>query len=793
MADPKEVSISGTSVSDQAASKDSLGFDPYVIAIADFLTESETKPPLTLSVEGAWGSGKSSFMKQLEQEIYRKSEEKIRSKLREKRQEYVNKLRSPDIKFWEPLKKQWKESAKNLDKLRDEEFKPINFVKILINFLIYFSIPLIVFSFGLLVIIRILVNFWKIVETYKVVFPPKPRVIWFNAWRHDKADALWAAFALTFLEEISKQRNFLDILPPFWGAIQLFWFRFEKTFSSLLNLSRTIAQIALFLSAIALVFIFTFLKGYHSIIRLDARVNTVAENLGMVEAECIKANFSSEYNSVVSGFISESSSLAQLAKSTEKSSPKSSRLAGIANSNQEKSNLPIAVCPTKKSDESKPDELKPDESKPDAPDSFISSIQKWSFLGGIWGTGGFATLWLFQKLQKVIGSPKKELTEYLKSPKYDDQVSFIEKFHKDFKKIVDAYAGKGNKVYVFIDDLDRCEVPKSAELMQAINLMIANDPQLIFILGMDREKVAAGLAVKHKEVIPYLFSSVQAPSEQTQGNQDSLKGIEYGYTFIEKFVQLPFHVPRPAKEQFDQFVVSLSSSEQPQDSIWQAIWNLFWIGFQNIQRLIRWIRPEKQNQEKHPGDLEKAPTQPDGANASQQEIEKRLEKLKVKTGSDSPEINNILEMVAPALDWNPRRLKQFLNLFRLRAYIASATGLFDEIGESPALTLEQLGKFTAIGVKWPLLMVELTKDEQLLANLQKCVLNKQKYDGTTTYWGSEPKLLELLFDRAEKQPDYSLEHVNVQNLLQASPQLYPPLDRIPLKSEKGVDYHKLRS
>ena len=60
-------SVRNTSVGDQAANVDALGFEPYVIAIAEFLVNPETKPPLTLSIEGEWGSGKSSFMKQLDE------------------------------------------------------------------------------------------------------------------------------------------------------------------------------------------------------------------------------------------------------------------------------------------------------------------------------------------------------------------------------------------------------------------------------------------------------------------------------------------------------------------------------------------------------------------------------------------------------------------------------------------------------------------------------------------------------------------------------------------------------
>ena len=69
VATPKKVSISATSIGDRAAGDDLLGFRPYVIAIAQFLTEEDTKPPLTLSVEGEWGSGKSSWLNSCFREV----------------------------------------------------------------------------------------------------------------------------------------------------------------------------------------------------------------------------------------------------------------------------------------------------------------------------------------------------------------------------------------------------------------------------------------------------------------------------------------------------------------------------------------------------------------------------------------------------------------------------------------------------------------------------------------------------------------------------------------------------
>ncbi|MGK7947827.1 MAG: P-loop NTPase fold protein [Xenococcaceae cyanobacterium] len=163
------------------------------------------------------------------------------------------------------------------------------------------------------------------------------------------------------------------------------------------------------------------------------------------------------------------------------------------------------------------------------------------------------------------------MTQYLKSPDYDSQIAFIEQFHEDFSKIVNAYAGKGRKVYVFIDDLDRCELGKSADLLQALNLMISNDPNLIFILGMDREKVAAAITFKQKDVLPYLDSIARDSQESEPENHQLMKKLDYGFNFLEKFVQLSFSVPKPSENTLEIFLKQLSSDKQqnPQETTTQ--------------------------------------------------------------------------------------------------------------------------------------------------------------------------------------------------------------------------------
>lgn len=147
-------------------------------------------------------------------------------------------------------------------------------------------------------------------------------------------------------------------------------------------------------------------------------------------------------------------------------------------------------------------------------------------------------------ITKVFGNPLNvDLKKYISSPDYENRTTFVDKFHEDFNKIIDCYVTT-KKVFVFIDDLDRCEIPKAADLMQSLNLMISNNPRLVFVIGMDRMKVAAGLAAKYERLFPYLFAEKSSNPEK---NGYSYDGLEYGYEFIEKFIQVPFQVPQADK------------------------------------------------------------------------------------------------------------------------------------------------------------------------------------------------------------------------------------------------------
>ncbi|HWT00471.1 MAG TPA: hypothetical protein VN256_09505 [Pyrinomonadaceae bacterium] len=190
---------------------------------------------------------------------------------------------------------------------------------------------------------------------------------------------------------------------------------------------------------------------------------------------------------------------------------------------------------------------------------------------------------------------------------------------------------------------------------------------------------------------------------------------------------------------------------------------------------------------------------------------------------DSPAVRETALMIAAAFENNPRRIKQFINSFRLKAYIVGNLGLLVPYGRPPAgerMTLQQLGKFVAISLRWPRLLADLDDDRELLAKLQRLALGRrvdaeakdspraaglltaaapffwqgldaggmtpaEMHNRAIEYWGGRQPLMELLkrdCDGPEKEKLCTLAALEVDNLLKISPKLGTPTTQ-PSKTE----------
>lgn len=472
-------------VGDGETGKDSLGYAPYVEAVAYFLTHEDTRPPLTMSVEGEWGSGKSSFMLQLQEEIKR---------------QYI-----------------------------EDESKGKCFI------------------------------------------------VEFDPWRHDKDDALWAAFALKFVKDIAKSLK--------WS---------EKFIANMsLKLTR-----------------YNWCEGW----------TDFAKVVGLTIIWLV--------------------------------------VTGV---------LVSLVCKGVPLDKS-------------------GNIELPGWIGSMTVIAG-ALFVALGKVKDFLGNPLAvDLKKHMKKPDYVSKISFIDRFHKDFEKIVHSYVGD-NRVYVFVDDLDRCEVPKAAELMGSINLMLSESKNLVFIMGMDREKVAAGLAVKHEKLLPYLSDAAIKSESDNKDKAKRLRGIRYGYAFIEKFIQIPFRLPKPGNDDIKNMLLAMVGKTEEDVEVKEVKPGKKEPSTKSVG-IPKGIHSDQPKPE--PAEVKEAVPSEEKKEAERAERQEVRQEVMLKFEGDDKNFRTVALMVSEAFGNNPRRVKQFVNLFRLRITTAASTGLITR--EERQFTFVQLGK-----------------------------------------------------------------------------------------------------
>ncbi|WP_248910334.1 P-loop NTPase fold protein [Halocatena marina] len=497
-------------MNDRPTTNDSLDFEPENKALFEYITRKETIPPLTISIEGEWGIGKSSFMLQLKSRLQKEG-----------------------------------------------------------HFTVYF-----------------------------------------NPWRYEETELLWAAFLVTLFKQLSKDLSFRDRQVAKWQLIKS---RFRS-----IRLLRAIAILVAFLLVVLL--LIWIIPG--------------------------------EFPSGSQGFILR---------------------------------------------------------------SWLNEL----VIGG--GLAGVVALvaFVWQGYRKHAVAPvESELRSALVTPYYEDHTAFIKRLHDDLTRTLDAYVGEKRRIFIFIDDLDRCDQLRAAKLIESINLMLSNDPRLVYLIGMDREKVAAGITAKHVELLPHLDA-------ETDTDPSSDQTIEFGYSYIDKFIQLPFILPRPTSREIRDFTSAIIDPEDPEAA---------------------------------PTDYQESPEKtanrrPD----SPRKVKELYNDLKpILEPKDAKRLVTVTDWIAPTLDHNPRQVKKFINQYRLSISLAHYNEVLElkyqetrklpppkeaePLGETEPhdeteflhlhddVTLEQLGKFVAIGLQWPRLLPKLDRNPRLLADLTVIGLRRQYWE-----------------------------------------------------------------
>jgi len=264
-------------------------------------------------------------------------------------------------------------------------------------------------------------------------------------------------------------------------------------------------------------------------------------------------------------------------------------------------------------------------------------------------------------LWKALKSPLLKLLTSTKGPDYDRALGFQKEFEEDLSRLIKMCTPSGKPLFIFVDDLDRAPPPISVKLLEAMNILIGQKC-CIFIIGLDLAIVGASIEAKYLSVIERLNLSVHRFT---------------GRDFIEKLVQLEFALPSLTDDQLDTFL----------DSHLKPIKEATALHTQKTSQPTLSIDPLITN--------------------TNQPIAQRSNSAAVPFDEESDQFIESIRRFSKCLPRNPRKIKRFINSYRLLAYIAARRNLF----LIRNINLDGLGAVTVLAMEYPELYRLLSQDD----------------------------------------------------------------------------------
>ena len=194
----------------------------------------------------------------------------------------------------------------------------------------------------------------------------------------------------------------------------------------------------------------------------------------------------------------------------------------------------------------------------------------------------------------------------------------------------------GNRVVIFVDDLDRCRPDTIVDILEAIKITF-DTGNIVFVLGMDEQYVRAGIYSKYKNHIETQESLYSIRKPSTPQSESTRLADLWPRRYLEKVIQLPFCLPDADADQIEQMVSEVMAVAE--------------------RSTVTESRPS-------PLDKREAPGGEAGVRTNLQSV-----LAEVDTPDVSVQILAAAKEVASAHGANPRRVKSFVNRCRLGLYL----------------------------------------------------------------------------------------------------------------------------
>jgi len=252
---------------------------------------------------------------------------------------------------------------------------------------------------------------------------------------------------------------------------------------------------------------------------------------------------------------------------------------------------------------------------------------------------------------------KPDIGAFKESFNFGKKIESMSEFEKKFERFVETC--NIERLVIFIDDLDRCKMDATLEILETIKLLL-NSKRCVYVLGLDFQRVC------------------DAVSERLAKDSEDPEKEKVAEDYLDKIIQLPFHIPRRTQE--------------------------------DMQRYLRYLFALKC--------LKKEEVQQFAASAK--EIEKNIDEeflklLETYTKEFSEDEYRALTehdlLIIRGNEFNPRKLKRFLNIYEIRRSLSKVLEL--------DLKNEFLIKFLLLQTKFTDFYQDLEEYPNLLKQIRK--------------------------------------------------------------------------
>ena len=191
---------------------------------------------------------------------------------------------------------------------------------------------------------------------------------------------------------------------------------------------------------------------------------------------------------------------------------------------------------------------------PDWVDRHLESFQSRMVVLGAFFTAMAGLLGLFTKI--VTDTP---LGGFVQSPDKAAEVGTIAAARDQLSRLFAEATWRGNRIVVFIDDIERCKPPRAVDVLDAVNQLVNQRGVIVIFLG-DMSAVAAAAQLKYKDL-----AEIFVPSAGIALNGPDRGKEAFGRLYLQKIIQFQFDLPIPPMEKIHDYMKGLAAASQGGD------------------------------------------------------------------------------------------------------------------------------------------------------------------------------------------------------------------------------------